>query len=157
MKAVLPLLASSQNVDAALVTLNEKLKQQLNKREFVALAMARYEPESGRVTLANAGLPDPYLVRKGGAIETVSVGGPRVPLGLMNKMAYDKVGLVLEPGDALFLFSDGLPEATHTDGEQLGYERLSAIIASTPDVDEVLAKAGVADDDQTLVKLERVP
>jgi hypothetical protein len=155
-KAVIPILASSQSIDKALMTLNEKLKADLGKREFVALAMARYEPATGTVIIGNAGLPDPYLVRKSGAIETINVPGPRIPLGLKTAIAYETVRVTLERGDAMFIFSDGLPEAIAPDGEQLGYERLSAIISATPDIDDVLVNAGVADDDQTLVRLERL-
>lgn len=156
-KAVLPLIASSHDVDRALSALNEKLAGELGKREFVALALARFEPETGRITLANAGLPDPYVVSRNGDIRAIGVPGPRLPLGLKRALAYEKVAFTLNRGESLFLFSDGLPEAIHADGEQLGYERLAVIIAADGDVDKILQGVGFSadDDDQTLVRLAR--
>ena len=159
-KAVLPLLATNRTVDDAMVALNEKLVGELSKREFVALALARYEPAAGQLSFVNAGLPDPYLMRNG-SVDAVEATGPRLPLGLKRGTRYEKRQIVLAKGDAILFFSDGLPEATSTDGELLGYDRLAQLIASAgPDVDRILARLHAAttevrDDDQTLVMLSR--
>lgn len=160
-KAVLPLLAASRNVDETLIVLNDKLTAELAKREFVALALARYQPASGEVAVANAGLPDPYVVRRSGSVEIINVVGPRLPLGLKKSIPYESTAIRLEQGDAVVFLSDGLPEAPISDGEQLGYERLAAIIARTgASVDAILASVnelthGARDDDQTIVALHR--
>jgi hypothetical protein len=159
-KAVLPLMASSRSVEAAMNALNDKLKGELTKREFVALALARYEPLTGAVSFVNAGLPDPYLLRDGG-VEPITVSGPRLPLGLRKSLAYEASRVSLRPGDALLFLSDGLPEATANDGELLGYDRLIAILKSAgPSVDAILEQVQAAttatrDDDQTVVMLTR--
>lgn len=160
-KAVLPLLAGTRSVEEALGALNEKLTGELSKREFVALALARYEPASGALSVANAGLPDPYLVRADGAIDTVSIPGQRLPLGLRKSIVYDSARLTLGHGEALLLMSDGLPEATTAAGEPLGYELLTSILRERRGVDAILERlheltANSRDDDQTLVMLERL-
>ena len=159
-KAVLPLLAMNRSVEEAMVALNEKLVGELSKREFVALALARYDPLAGQLSFVNAGLPDPYLLRNG-TLDAIEVTGPRLPLGLKRGTKYVQRQVALTKGDAMLFFSDGLPEATSTDGELLGYERLSQLIQSAgPDVDKILerlhkATTDVRDDDQTLVMLAR--
>ena len=161
-KAVLPLLASSRSIDDAMIALNEKLVGELARREFVALSLARFEPATGRVTVANAGLPDPYIVRNDGGVAVVEVRGPRLPLGLRRAIGYQKEEIVLDHGEALILFSDGLPEAAMKDGEQLGYDRLIEIVReSGTDVDAILrsihdVEAETRDDDQTVVMIQRV-
>lgn len=160
-KAVLPLMASTRSVEETMNALNDKLKGELTKREFVALVLARYEPSTGSVSFVNAGLPDPYLLRKGQA-DPIAVSGPRLPLGLRKSLQYESARVSLQLGDAILFLSDGLPEATATDGELLGYEPLTSILRNTgPRIDAILeqvqaATTDVLDDDQTLVVLERV-
>ena len=52
------------------------------------------------------------------------VGG--IPLGLLANMGYDGSCAQLEPGDALFLYTDGVPEAENAALDQFTYERLAA-------------------------------
>jgi hypothetical protein len=124
-KAVLPLMAAERTVDESLVALNEKLCDELESRQFVALAYARYEPQSGEIVLANAGLPDPYLLRAGTAAEPLAVDGPRLPLGMRRDQVYQTRRARLSVGQSLLMLTDGLPEAATAEGEPLGYERLS--------------------------------
>ena len=129
-KAVLPLIAQGRRPAATLTVLNHKLHGELDPREFVALACVRYEPRTGNLELANAGLPDPYLLRKSGSVEPISVSGPRLPLGMRSEVAYESLQLALRPGDRLLLLTDGLPEAPTKEGEQLGYEALAHLVTS---------------------------
>jgi hypothetical protein len=64
-KAMLPLVAAERSAAATLREVNRRLAAELPGREFVALALARFDPAGGRVELANAGLPDPYLLAPG--------------------------------------------------------------------------------------------
>ena len=47
-----------------------------------------------------------------------------MPLGLMPGMLYDEQSSVIEPGDRLFMFSDGLVEAHNPKGEMFGKDRI---------------------------------
>ncbi len=111
-----------------LIVLNHKLCDELESRQFVALAYARYEPLTGDLLLANAGLPDPYLLRADAEPEPLGVGGPRLPLGLRHDQAYRATPANLSPGAGLLLLTDGLPEAPATGGEPLGYDALTALL-----------------------------
>lgn len=122
-KALLPYIATGRTVTETLAELNARLCDQLGAREFVALALAAFDPATGRLELANAGLPDPYLLRRGEAPLPLEAPLPRLPLGVRRGLAYAAIEATLDPGDRLLLLTDGLPEAP-VDGEPLGYQRL---------------------------------
>jgi serine phosphatase RsbU (regulator of sigma subunit) len=161
-KAVLPFV-SRGSVTEAMTALNEKLVRELGKREFVALAFARFDPKSGRVELANAGLPDPYRI--GTSVEPLVVGGPRLPLGVKRDLQYETLIATLAPGERLLFVSDGIPEGVH---EERGYEQVTAMLQSMNGTSgrgeqwletflgKVRAAAGdVLSDDWTAVVLEQ--
>lgn len=133
-KAVLPFLTARRPVEEGLAALNARLCDELGPREFVALTFARFEPARRRVRIANAGAPNPYLLRPGQKPEELLVRGPRLPLGLRAGQAYEAVEVPLEPGDRLFLYSDGLPEVSTRSGDPLGYERFADLVAKTQSV-----------------------
>jgi phosphoserine phosphatase RsbU/P len=162
--AALPLIAEGRRTDATLTELNRRLFQDLAAREFVALAYARFEPGTGVLELANAGLPDPYLLRSSGGVEALSVPGPRLPLGARAEITYESVALTLLAGDRVVLLTDGLPEAPTAGGDPLGYEALEGLLpadAETPGdlLDRLFASVRDAtrptlDDDWTALVLE---
>ena len=90
-KAMIPLVAAGRPVDESLGELNSRLLQDLAAREFVALLVFHLDPARGRFELANAGLPDPYLLRSGEPLQALGrrganhvgrmsiVGGPARP------------------------------------------------------------------------------
>ena len=164
-KAALPLLAAGRTVEETLIALNQKLCDELDRRQFVALSYARYEPEAGDLVLATAGFPDPSLLRQDVLPEPLIVGGPRMPLGLRRDQVYEATRETLSVGDGLLLFSDGLPEAPGPGGEPLGYQSLTELLpplGSEPGIwlDELFARVrqGTASelrDDWTALLLER--
>ena len=128
-KAMLPFLADGEkSVEETLGKLNRRLHGELSRREFVALAYARLEAASGRVRIADAGLPAPWLLRRGEDPVELEVHGQRLPLGLFPAIEYRASEVTLEPGDRLLLLTDGIPEAPTGGGEVLGYEGFSALL-----------------------------
>ena len=163
-KAMLPLVAEGRGTGETLAQLNRKLHLDLGAREFVALAYARYDPASRILELSNAGLPDPYRLAPGRAIEILSVPGPRLPLGARKEVAYESLSIAMSAGERVLLLTDGLPEAPTASGDPLGYEVLQSLIpraaASTGELlDSLFAavrSATVSDlgDDWTALALE---
>ncbi len=164
-KAALPLLAADRSVAETLAALNAQLLEQLGPREFVAVCYGRYDPASGELEFANAGLPDPYLLRPGAPPRPLEVDGPRLPLGLRAGQVYETLRARVEPGERLLMLTDGLPEAV-TGGEPLGYERLEEVLAAgRGDLEHWLAglfeeverlTSEARDDDWTALGLERL-
>jgi sigma-B regulation protein RsbU (phosphoserine phosphatase) len=128
-KAMAPFVADGRGVADTLSELNRRLCGELDRGRFVALAYASVEPGTGVVELANAGMPDPFVVQRSGAVTTLEVPGPRLPLGIRADVRYRSVTHVLSKGARLLLFSDGIPEARRPGGEPLGYEGLAALLA----------------------------
>jgi len=131
-KAMLPFVNADGGVSDLLVRLNGRLALELGRGEFVALAVARYSPTERLVELANAGAPDPYLMRTGQPPQPLSVPGPRLPLGVREEVAYASRTVEVVADDRLLLLSDGLPEARDAAGEPLGYQALEAMLGREP-------------------------
>jgi sigma-B regulation protein RsbU (phosphoserine phosphatase) len=131
-KAMLPFVATDRDVAETLAELNRRLADELGRGEFVGLTLARYRPADRSVELANAGVPDPYIVRPGRAAVPLAVSGPRLPLGVRSQVNYETCTVELAAGECLLLLSDGLPEARDAEGEPLGYEAIEAMIADQP-------------------------
>jgi serine phosphatase RsbU (regulator of sigma subunit) len=93
---------------------------------FVTCFYAILEPESGRLSYANAGHDLPYLWHSGECVDLTARG---MPLGLMPGMGYEENEIVLEPRDNALFYSDGLVEAHAPKGEMLGFPRLRALVA----------------------------
>jgi hypothetical protein len=129
-KAMLPLIAAERSAADTLRELNRRLAAELAGREFVALAFARFEPAGGRIELANAGLPDPYLLAAGKPPAPQVVPGPRLPLGVRREVEYRSLALRLGPGDRLLLLTDGFAEAPTGGGEPLGYGALAGLLTA---------------------------
>ena len=105
---------------------NETLLARIPPNMFVTCFYAILEPESGRLTYANAGHDLPYLHRNGDAEELRARG---MPLGLMPGMDYEEKEIILEAGESVLFYSDGLVEAHDSKGEMFGFPRLRALIA----------------------------
>jgi serine phosphatase RsbU (regulator of sigma subunit) len=105
---------------------NETLLARIPPNMFVTCFYAILEPESGRLTYANAGHDLPYLHRNGDAEELRARG---MPLGLMPGRGYEEKKTILEAGERALFYSDGLVEAHDPKGEMFGFPRLRALIA----------------------------
>lgn len=97
------------------------------KNQFITALCGDLDLDAGRFTFASAGHPPPLLwkARLGRVEELVQ---PGVIIGRLRRAAYTEASVVLEPGDRLLLFTDGIPEALSPTGEQLGDERLQAFL-----------------------------
>jgi sigma-B regulation protein RsbU (phosphoserine phosphatase) len=131
-KAMLPFVTAENGVAESLVQLNGRLALELGRGEFVALTLARYSPSERSVELANAGAPDPYLVRPGQLPQPLSAPGPRLPLGVREQVAYASRTADLADDQSLLLLTDGLPEARDAGGDPLGYEALESMLSQVP-------------------------
>ncbi len=169
-KAMAPFIAAEHGVANTLRELNRRLCGELGKGQFVALAYARFSPDAATVELANAGMPDPFVIQDDGRPVPLEVPGPRLPLGIRAGVPYVSVTRPLAERARLLLFSDGIAEARRPSGEPMGYEGLAALLAGVAAgagqaaagdwldavLDEVQRLTGPAlDDDWTAVLVER--
>ena len=82
---------------------------------FVTLFFGVFDPVDGSLTYANAGHPAPFLYRSDGCCVALEPTADAV-LGIMEDEDYAVAQVKLCPGDGLFLFSDGVPEAMNGSG-----------------------------------------
>jgi len=81
------------------------------------------------------------VLRANGERETLKATG--IPFGVMEDAPYRIAETRFLPGDALFLFSDGITEAFNPDGEELGTERLEAALEAARGTDAAGVVAAV--------------
>jgi serine phosphatase RsbU (regulator of sigma subunit) len=128
----------SERVDdpgTILERVNEVLVADIPPNMFVTCLYVLLEPESGRITYANAGHNLPYLRTSEGVLELRATG---MPLGLMPGMTYEEKEWVIEPGQSFLLHSDGLVEAHSPDREMFGFPRLMGLVGKNPGGAELL-------------------
>lgn len=93
---------------------------------FVTLFHGVLDLASGHLRYCNAGHNPPYLLRAAGDRSTLGATG--IPFGIDAEMPYRIDETRLGPGDALFLFTDGITEAFNAAGEEFGDARLEAAL-----------------------------
>ncbi|MCI5751065.1 MAG: PP2C family protein-serine/threonine phosphatase [Oscillospiraceae bacterium] len=91
---------------------------------FVTAWMGVLDITSGKLTYVNAGHNPPMIRQKGGSFEYLR-SRPGFVLAGMETVKYRQNELMLEPGDRLFLYTDGITEATSSAKELYGEQRLS--------------------------------
>lgn len=104
---------------------NDVLYPDIPPNMFVTCLYAILDPESGVLRYANAGHDLPYRRYEEGAQELRARG---MPLGLMPGMAYEEKEVLLDHGDSVLFYSDGLVEAHNPEREMFGFPHLQALI-----------------------------
>ena len=90
---------------------------------FVTAWMGVLDLKTGVVKFANAGHNPPVIRRKNGDFELLQMS-PGFVLAGMEGICYKEFELTLAPGDEIFLYTDGLTEATDADNRLFGNDRL---------------------------------
>lgn len=99
-----------------------------NKAEmFVTVWLGILEVSTGKLIAANAGHDDPAVYRKDGLFELVKNKHGFV-IGGMEDMVYKDYEMQLNPGDKLFLYTDGVPEATDSEDNMFAADRMLAAL-----------------------------
>jgi serine phosphatase RsbU (regulator of sigma subunit) len=110
----------------ALAEANEVLSTYIPPNMFVTCFYAILDPRSGHLSYANAGHNLPWCCRDDAASELTARG---MPLGLMPGMIYEEKETVLEPGEEVLFYTDGLVEAHNLQGEMFGTPRLRGLLS----------------------------
>lgn len=147
---------------AVLEYANERLFAAQMEQSFVTAVFAVYDPATRRFCYARAGHPPPRLKDTRTGVVSVLDGDAGVPLGIVEDERLNQHEVVLEPGQTVVLYTDGITEAFDSSRRMFGTEGLDAALArctGEPDcvVDSVHAAlfehtgSRTRDDDQTLV------
>ena len=106
---------------------NEKLCENNESSMFVTAWMGIIDITTGEMQFANAGHNPPLLKRADGSFEYLKTRAGFVLAG-MEGIRYCAGELTLCPGDRLFLYTDGVTEATNAGNELYGEGRLQAFM-----------------------------
>lgn len=110
-------------IDEVFTNGNRALCEGNEAQMFVTAWQGDIDLSSGVVSFANAGHNPPLVRKKDGSFEFVKMR-PGFVLAGMDGVKYKKQELQLKPGDIIYLYTDGVTEATNAATEQYGNERL---------------------------------
>ncbi|MBO5987112.1 MAG: SpoIIE family protein phosphatase, partial [Lachnospiraceae bacterium] len=125
----------------ALTHVNEQLCEGNEEQLFVTVWLAVIELSTGKGVAANAGHEHPTLKKADGTYELVTYRhSPAV--ATMEGLRFKEHEFELQPGDRLFVYTDGVPEATNASEELMGPDRmLEALNGNASDKPEDLLRA----------------
>ena len=110
-----------------LTAANAQLCNENNSRMFVTVWLGILELSTGRLTCTNAGHEYPIVRGQDGAFRLYK-DKHGVAIGAVDMAKYRDYEILLAPGDAVFVYTDGVPEANNVAGEFYGMERLEAAL-----------------------------
>ena len=111
---------------------NEAICSNNEAQMFVTVWVGILELSTGTLTCANAGHEYPVLKRKEGSFELYKDRHGFV-IGGMEGIRYGEYRILLEPGDKLFVYTDGVPEAADPENRLFGTERMLSALNRCPD------------------------
>ena len=101
---------------------------------FVTLLYAVYDINTGKLTYANGGHTQPYVRRANGEVFALPLTGG-IAMGVLEGLEYSQETFMVEPGDVVFFYSDGVSEAMNRVGEEFGLDRMASVLINTPTQD----------------------
>ena len=114
---------------AAYQAADDALAARYHDYRFATAAFGRLDPETGTFRWVSAGHPPPLLARNGRVVGEAPVA-PALPIGLGGGTPPINE-IVLERGDALLFYTDGVTEGGIRGGERFGLERLVDLFGRT--------------------------
>ena len=124
----------SLSPSAILADVNGQLCESNEEDMFVTVWLGILDITTGKGMAVNAGHEHPAVRRAGGNFELVKYRhSPAV--AVMEGMKFREHEFQLDPGDTLYIYTDGVPEATNAENELFGEERLLAALNREPDAD----------------------
>lgn len=133
---------------AALERVNTQLSERNSTLMFVTVWLAVLEISTGKGLACNAGHENPGVRRAGGDFELIRYKHDAL-VGARKNNQYHNREFELHPGDCLFVYTDGVPEATAGDGQMFGEERLAMTLNTCGGCgpEEILRKVKTAVDE----------
>jgi sigma-B regulation protein RsbU (phosphoserine phosphatase) len=118
---------SGRGAAAALLRANQLILNDSQSDLFLSAFYAILEPETGRLLYANAGHNRPLWYRA--ATDTVQELRARgIILGVFEGITIEERRIVVEPGDVLLFYTDGIPEALNAEERMMGMQRLVDVL-----------------------------
>lgn len=124
-------LAVDQPIDVTLGKLNTFLCDSNSSQMFVTVFAGILDLRTGLIQYADGGHELPFVVSKTGEVRVIDkIGG--LALGFIPDYVFHSGSIQLEPGESLFIYTDGVTEAMNPAHELFGAERIHENLALTP-------------------------
>lgn len=136
--------------DVVFTEVNRLLCEANDEGMFVTAWLGVLELSTGHLSYVNAGHNPPLLRRAGGGYDYLRTRSGFVLAGV-EETRYRSCSLELAPGDALFLYTDGVTEATDAEKQLYGEERLATALNSHKDYAPKELLSAVRDDVEAFV------
>ena len=127
LQAKVSMIADYGHAPGELVTrLNRSIFANIPSNRFITLFCSMLNDDTAELVYCNAGHNPPFVARVDGTVERLSGGGPL--LGILGQHKYEEFATRLDKGDVLLLYSDGVTEAMNPDEDELGDDRVAAVL-----------------------------
>ena len=121
----------SPEPSAVLQEVNDLLTEDNDAAMFVTVFYAVYDRYTGRLSYANGGHNAPLLIRANGECSLLSMAAG-LALAIVPEIEFQQDSIVLNPGDTVVLYTDGVNEAMNREHEEFGNDRLIDIFKAGP-------------------------
>ena len=118
----------------ALSNINSRICESEHEEMFITVWLGILDLETGVLTASNAGHEYPAIKHSGGEYEILHDKHCFV-VGGIGGIKYSEYSVELEPGSKVFIYTDGVPEATDSNKEMFGVDRMQKVLNSVPDAD----------------------
>jgi serine phosphatase RsbU (regulator of sigma subunit) len=127
---------------------NNDFRSIFGARSFMTAMCVALDAATGRASVVGAGHPPLLVARSGGRTESIPSSAP--PLGLLERSEFIEASVDLEPGDAFFLYTDGIYGSAHEENPRLSSNRLAEMLQPLAEnaqvlLDRVIDQAAIHD------------
>jgi sigma-B regulation protein RsbU (phosphoserine phosphatase) len=131
-----PLVDHAPSTHEILREINRLLLRDTRPGIFMSFLIVAYDLESRSLTWSAAG-QEHLLVRRAatGRVEAIKAGGIALGIVPSTEQSYPEHSLLLEPGDSVLLYTDGVPEALDPAERALGFDATRELLARHGDLD----------------------
>ena len=131
---------------AILSEVNDRLCENNSAEMFVTVWLGILDVKTGKIVASNGGHEYPFICRAGGQYELLK-DKHGMALGAYPEMKYSEYEITLNKGDVIFVYTDGVAEATDANNELFGTDRALETLNKNPEADMhdtvVNEKAGI--------------
>jgi phosphoserine phosphatase RsbU/P len=112
--------------------LNKSLTANKTNNMFVTFFLGILDLETGQLNYCNAGHNQPFLVKKGGEVIKFNIADG-IPLGFFSSYEYPESTMILDPGDKIVAYTDGVSEAEKSEDDMYSEDDIETILRANTD------------------------
>jgi len=127
---------SGESLSEMAQDLNQFLINSMDRQSHLTLLAVLFDPATGNVEYLNAGHPPIFIARRSGEVRELNYGN-NPPLGVLPTSPFID-SAELQPGELLYLYTDGVTEMYDAEGKMLGVEgvknQIASLYAANPEI-----------------------